>query len=742
MASLGNVAPVGMMRGQTLTLTMSGGLISDATGVLFDDPAITGKIITPVDKNAGILRVETTVASSARVGIHRVLVQTPHGATNSLTFAVGNWTETAQTKTHDSLANAQPISLPTTIIGLMDKPGDADHYLFEAKKGDEFVFEIMAQSVRSRLQAVVTLLDAEGKTLKEVSPRSWRPDPILGYHFMKNGKYIVRIKDFQNAAGGDVAYRLNAGRLPFVESVFPLGVQAGTRTPVSVTGYNVPSSVTVDAPKTALPNQTMSLPLPQGDPSGLSEPLGARLAIGVEAGISQLAASDTIEKATPIGVPASVNSRLWRSSRPNETGLAHFYRFAAKKGQRLIVETQARRLGSPIDTEIEITDLQGKPIERAVLRAVAQTEITLNDRDSRSSGLRLVAWDSFHVNDYLLVGREVIQILALPKGPDDDVLFRNYRGGRQTYFATTPEFHSVAAPVYKVEVHPPGSKFSPNGYPLRRLIYRNDDGGALHGKDSYLEFNPPADGEYLVKVWDAREQTGFGYDYRLLIHLPRPDFKVTFSPANPNLPQGGGTLIGVECERSDGFNGAIAISLENLPPGFHATETIIEPTENSATLLLTCDANAVTPTTATPFRIIARAQIGANTISHLAENAVNTRLITVLLKPDLTAETDKREIVLTPGSTTYIEATIERQNNFGGRVPLDVRNLPHGVRVTDIGLNGILIIEQESSRRFALYCEPWVKPQTRPIYVMATPDGGVATSALPLTLKIGSIGNR
>jgi hypothetical protein len=239
-------------------------------------------------------------------------------------------------------------------------------------------------------------------------------------------------------------------------------------------------------------------------------------------------------------------------------------------------------------------------------------------------------------------------------------------------------------------------------------------------------------------VRDAREQSGEDFTYRLRIHPPRPDFKVTFSPANPNLPQGGGVLIGVECERYDGFNGAIVLAIENLPPGFHATETIIEPTENSATLLLTCDANAVTPTRATPFRIVAKAQIGTNTITHLAESAVNTRLITVLLKPDLTAETDKREIVLTPGGTTYVEATIERQNNFGGRVPLDVRNLPHGVRVTDIGLNGVLITEQESSRRFALYCEPWVKPQTRPIYVMATPDGGVATSALPLTLKIGS----
>ncbi len=735
-ASLGNIAPVGMKRGQTLPLTLSGGLISDAKGVFFDDPAITGKIVTPPDKNTGILRVETTLAPSVRIGIHRLVVQTPHGTTNSLTFAVGGWKETAQVESNDSPANAQPIAFPATLVGAMDKPGDTDCYAFEAQSGESLVFEVVAQSVRSRLQAVLTLRDAEGRVLKEASPRPGRPDPILGYRFTANGRYIVQIRDFQNASGGDVHYRLNAGHFPFVERVYPLGVQKGTDATVSVTGFNLPHRVTVKAPQTAVPNMTMAVPIPQGDTSGLSEPLGTRLAIGDDPEFNSLSNPTPQSKPTPISVPVSINDALWQFNALAQS-LAHSYRFEAKKGRRLIIETQARRLGSPVDTEIEVTNLQGKPIERAVLRAVAQTEMTLNDRDSRTPALRLVAWDSFHIDDYLLVGREVIQILALPKGPDDDVLFRNSRGLRQTYFATTPEFHSVAAPVYKVEVHPPGSRFSPNGYPLTRLISRNDDGGGIYGKDSYLEFDPPADGAYLVKVQDARQQSQSDFDYRLLIHPPRPDFSVRFSPANPNVPQGGGVLIGVECERYDGFNGEIALTVENLPKGFHASETVIEPTEEEAIILLTADSDAVTPPADTPpFRMIAKAKIGKSEIVHPVESSLTMRLLTVLPNPDLTVETDKREVVLNPGGTVYVEAMIDRKNNFGGRVPLDIRNLPHGVRVTDIGLNGVLITEKESSRRFSLYCEPWVKPQTRPIYVMATPDGGVSTAAQPLTLKI------
>ena len=42
--------------------------------------------------------------------------------------------------------------------------------------------------------------------------------------------------------------------------------------------------------------------------------------------------------------------------------------------------------------------------------------------------------------------------------------------------------------------------------------------------------------------------------------------------------------------------------------------------------------------------------------------------------------------------------TIERHNGFTGRVPISVMNLPHGVRVDDIGLNGVMITEHETTR--------------------------------------------
>jgi len=757
-AALNSIRPAGAPRGQTVRFTLNGARINDAMGVYFDDPAITGRIVTPPDPDRGVLRVDVTFGQTARIGIHRVFVQTPHGTTGAVTFAVGGWPEVAQAEPNNAPETAQKITFPCTVVGAMDQAGDADCFRFDVQAGDELVFEVVAQPIRSRLQPVLTLLDSSGSVLAESRPRVGWPDALLGYRFEKAGGYVLQLRDYENAAGADVHYRLNAGAFPVVTEVFPLGVQKGTAAEVQVKGFNLGGSTArVQAPAETAWGQTTDLRMetPKGPP--LYAP---RLAVGEDPEVMQTPGSDSLANALRVSVPVTINGRLWNSSAHStqHSPLNHYFRFPARKGRPLILEVAARRLGSPLDSEIEVLDAQGKPIERAVLRAVAQTELVLSDRDSSSGGFRLQAWESFRINDYLLAGREVVRILRLPLGPDEDVPFRTLRGQRIGYFGTTPEFHSVGSPVFKVEVHPPGSRFAPNGYPLTRLYYRNDDGGPLYGKDSYLEFTPPADGDYVVRLTDTRGQQGEDYAYRLNIRPPRPDYRLALSPEHPNLPKGGAVLLDIACERYDGFHGPIEVRLENLPPGFTATRTVIEAGENSASLLLSAAYDAITPTSPDPllrkegtanappltkggpggiaFRVVASAAINGREVVRTVEPDNGVRLITVMSPPDILVSTDRQEVVIRPGEETAVEARVNRQGNFGARVPIDVRNLPFGVRVLDVGLNGVLVTEQDTARRFVLYCEPWVKPQTRPFYVIGNVEGGVANGAPPLTLRI------
>ena len=101
------------------------------------------------------------------------------------------------------------------------------------------------------------------------------------------------------------------------------------------------------------------------------------------------------------------------------------------------------------------------------------------------------------------------------------------------------------------------------------------------------------------------------------------------------------------------------------------------------------------------------------------------------------ARVEARAISIRPGERGKIVATIERRNDFKGRIPLEVRGLPYGVRVVDLGLNGILVNPGETRREIAIFCESWVEPADRPIVVLAKREGkGTEHAAESIILKI------
>ncbi len=273
--------------------------------------------------------------------------------------------------------------------------------------------------------------------------------------------------------------------------------------------------------------------------------------------------------------------------------------------------------------------------------------------------------------------------------------------------------------MYKAAIHPPGSTFPPNGLPVVTLFARNDDGGPGFGKDSRLVFDPPADGTYQVRIRDSRGEGSPLHAYRLTIRPPRPDFKVQFNPTAPAVGKGSALPIGVTVQRLDEFDGEIALELRNLPPGFSAPRTSILPGDLTTSFALFAEPTAAVPAKQTPLRLTARAVIAGKEIVREATGA----LPRVIDPGDILTRTEQAEVAIKPGGTVRVSVQIERRNGFKGRVPLEVRGLPHGVRVLDIGLNGILITQKETRRTFVIYAEPWVKPTAHPFVVLARREG-------------------
>jgi WD40 repeat protein len=708
-------SPPAGRRGQTIRITLEGKYFDSASEIVSTSPGVKIKLVME-GKSAHSVQADLTLPEDFLAGAVKLAIRTPAGRSAELPFIIDLFPPVAEVEPNDSPRTGQKVTLPVSIAGAISHAGSVDYYRFGAREGQEIGVQIVTGAIGSKLEPVLQLIDSQGQVVAEST------NGLLGYHCEKPGSYALGIRDREYRGSREMNYRLHLGPLPVVTAVFPLGLQRGTEAEIRLQGVNLGSTKTVRVRAAADAALGSRLPVtimtPHGKPLGDPHVVVGEFPEVVSAAerTAPGARSSAFDATLTMPVPGTANDRI------EYAGETQTWRFVAKKGQRLIMEVNAQRLGSPLDSYLEILDAAGKPVPRATLRCVAKTYVTFRDHDSSLTGIRIESWNELAMNDYVWVGNQLLRVRELPKNPDDDCQFFGIGKQRIAHLDTTPTFIPQGVPMYKVAIHPPGSVFPPNGFPVIHLDYRNDDGGPGYGSDSRIFFEAPAGGEYQVRIGDARGQGGMDYAYRLTVRPPRPSFKVHFKPSAPAVWRDGAVPIAVSAHRSDGFDGTIHLRLENLPAGFSAPETTIPAEENSTTFALSAEvpsgkrgAPSAPPSAPPPLKLVAWADIDGKEVVREATGG----LAKVVEPGDLVTTTEQSEVTVQPGQQVRLTAKIERRNGFKGRVPLEVRGLPHGVRVLDIGLNGILITENESSRTFVIYAEPWVQPTTHPFVVLA-----------------------
>lgn len=727
--TLASVAPLGVQRGTTVEMTFEGFNLASAKAIYFSDPGVKGRIVrvkelpdladirlgsngTRSTVDLGPLpprnqvTVEVEVSPEANVGAVKCRLLTPLGTSPEGTFLVEPYFgESPDKEPNDTIDGAFETYLPTVLAGAISRPGDVDHFKIKVKAGEELVFENQAAKIGSTLQPVVRILGEDQRVLREFGYASEESAMRFRHTFDKAGTYFVRVADYESSGRGSNFYRILVGKLPVAISAYPLGVQRGKSAEVRIDGTNLSAAkITVEGKPSEGEEDAVRLRPETADGPAFNE---VKLALGSDPEIAASASNGSMPSAQALALPVTVNGRVSKD---------HWFKFAAKKGQKVAIDVMARRAGSELDSHVEVLDAAGKPIERAVARAIWETNLVLRDHDSASRGLRIQAWNVLNNGDYVMVGNEILRVDEVPDGPDEDMAVESFGGQRKGQFATTPEAHGIDRPLYKVQMHPAGARFSPNGLPLVPVHYRNDDGGPGYGKDSYLDFTAPADGEYFIRLRDIRGTGGASHAYRLNVREPRPDFRLSVNPRNPNVPAGGTIPVTVTAMRMEGYEGPIEIAMSNLPRGLTASTNTIGAGLDSATILLTAAADAKLDS-AVPFEVTGRAAINGKTISHRADPGDRTKLIAVGPKPDVVMTAATKVVELAPGETKEVMVKIARNNGFAGRVPVEVRDLPLRVRVTDSGLNGVLITEDESERSFKLWALPNAEPTEGYVYL-------------------------
>jgi len=724
-ATLNPPSPRVAVRGSKVRVTLTGIGVGRASRVDFDIPQVLATIVPAATPAADRLEVDLDIAADAPPGGHVFAVRSPLGRSPGQVFLITAEPDIAEAEPDDDPARAKPTILPVTMVGTLDRPGDVDHFRFAAKAGQGLVFTTLARAIGSTLNGTLALLDGTGKVVAEAAGPDG--DPTLTYVAPADGPLVLRVADALHGGAGGHFYRITGGLTPHVDSIFPVGVERGKGVEVAVQGLNLPKNViSVSAAADAEPGSMLGIP---GDPVGRRKVVVAEGPQGVEA-----EANDSAGAANPIGTPGGASGRI------GQPGDVDTYRFAAKQGHRLIVEVFGRRLGSPIDPVVEILDAAGKPVPRAVLRPVAETAVAFRDHPSGSKAMRLTQWNDFAIDDHLLIGRELTRIAELPKNPDDDAVLWNVGGERVGFLETTPEHHPLGQAIYKVEVHPPGATFPPGGVPPVLLNHRNDDGGAGFAKDARLTFDPPADGPYLARVEDVRGLGGDAFAYHLVVREPRPDFRLGLSAESPNIPRGGTAILTATLTRLDGFDEPVDVAIEGLPPGVTASPVRIERGAAGADFVLMADA-AAPEASAPTWKAVATAATaasGGKPLRHEADpGGAAGGWISVAPGPNLAIGAEPSRVSIRPGERVDLKFLIRRAPAFAGRVPIEVRNLPRGVRVLNIGLNGVLVTETQTERTVSLYAEPWVGPTERPFFAVGKAESAQTEHASPpITLVV------
>lgn len=460
--------------------------------------------------------------------------------------------------------------------------------------------------------------------------------------------------------------------------------------------------------------------------------------------------NETGDQAMALELPAVISGVIHAANA--ETSDVDVYRFEAKAGQQLLLETRAARDKSPVDTRLEVLDVSGRPILQTRLQAVRDSYFTFRGKDSETvDDFRMFNWQEMDLNEYLYADGEVVRLWMYPRGPDSGFKVYPGSGQRYTYFGTTATAHALQAPAFIVVPHAPDDRLTENGLPVFPVYFENDDDPLREwGRDSRLVFQAPSAGPYLVRVSDARGFSGQDFSYQLTLRDPRPNFRVTLGSDKVRVHQGAGAEMSFTVQRIDGFSGPVEIDVEGLPPGFTSSLPVQIQQDQQQTLAILMAAEDAVPPDADALkkiRFVARALINGVDVEQDAGGLAELNIagkpkvrISVHSAEQLAAGVPDHtpELVVYAGETTRAFVRVAR-NEFTGLVELGKedsgRNMPHGVFVDNIGLNGLMILQNQQEREFFITVAGWVPETSRMFHLKTNVDGGITSKPVMLHVR-------
>ncbi|PYJ00858.1 MAG: hypothetical protein DME25_19615 [Verrucomicrobia bacterium] len=701
---LTSISPQWIQRGTTVEATLAGENLGGVTQFIFDGepglsatnlpppempkPAVTiestGGGITRADprppRDAKRLVVKVTAGIEASLSPRELRVIAPGGVSNPLELNVGQWPEVAKRGPNATIQEAQPIDLPAVISGVLNAAAETNMFRFKAAKGQDLVFEVDAARKGSPLDSSLTLVDPNGRELAR-NEDALNLDSLLFFTMPDDGDYILQLRDYRFRGGNDYFYRLYAGPIPYVESIFPFGGQRGKTVQIALAGHNLAGTtamtLNIDAKaprgRQEIRAKTSLFPF---DVSDLTE-------------IIEAEPNDAVTNAQVVTVPLVINGRI---GTPKDVDR---FRFKSGTDQKLVCEVAASRLGSKLDALLILSDTNS---------AVLQQNDDANGPDAR------LELDAKKGAEYLLALRDLTD-----RGGDRFGYRLSIRppsgaavaGFLARFLPDTPRVARDGTAKVRCEVTRNGGfegpvRFTlaeaPTGVFAEPLVVPNSPSSGIllisATKDAPLGSFPlklTASGVIGGKTVSVRAEPLIGdkpVRRAYLTVLETAPFRVDLATLSATLEQGQSTTIDVLAERREGFAGDLKLVAEGFEAGrdplsksFDGGEAVIKGGETLGKMTLKPKMDS---------------QIGTRTIVVRCEATVDGQLVTQYTQPMPISVTQYPLIVsstlsrlsvtalppssMSAASEAETKIKVDRRAGFEGDVELAIEGLPAGIK--------------------------------------------------------------
>ena len=223
-----SLSVVGVQRGQSVEVQISGARLGDARELLFYTPGLTASNVTKVDDNN--IKVTISAAADAKPQLHPFRVVTASGTSNLRLFGVSALPTLVETEPNSEFIKAQEIAINTTIDGVVLNE-DVDYFSVELEAGQRLNVELEGLRhayLNNFFDPYVAIYDANRFEITASDDSVFlQQDCLCSMVAPAKGRYIIEVRESSFGGNDQCKYRLHVGGYPRPVAILPSGGPAG-----------------------------------------------------------------------------------------------------------------------------------------------------------------------------------------------------------------------------------------------------------------------------------------------------------------------------------------------------------------------------------------------------------------------------------------------------------------------------------------------------------------------------------